>query len=179
MLRKVIISCSLFVVLFAFSSANAQYTLGRNYLGPTIGFSFLGSTPQFGVNFEHSMKLEDFGNVGIGGVFRYWSYSETAYNSYKWSYTNILIGAQGNYHFVVTNDKFDPWAGIVIAYDAGSASWDGPGGFNYVTPSYGGFFIGAQGGVRYWFQPNLGLVGRIAFGSLSYGGLEVGVDFKF
>jgi hypothetical protein len=116
--------------------------------------------------------------VGIGGIFRYWSYGENYYVG-KWSYTDVLIGAQGNYHFKVDNDKFDPWVGLVLAYDAGSVSWDGPGGYNYVTPTYGGFFLGAHGGARYWVSPTIAIAASIGYGSLSYGALDIGVDFKF
>jgi len=165
------------IVLFAFTT-KAQFTPNNHYLGPSIGLSFLGSTPQFGANYEYGMDLENFGRVGIGGIFRYWSYSENYFQG-DWSYTNILIGAQGNYHFKLESDKFDPWVGLVLAYDAGSVSWDGPGGYNYASPTYGGLFLGAQGGARYWFSPTIAVIARIGFGTLSYGALDLGVDFKF
>ena len=152
--------------------------LVKHYAGPSLGLSFLGSTFQFGGNYEYSMHLDNFGNVGIGGLLRYWSYGESFLGG-KWSYTNILVGAQGNYHFEIKdNDKLDPYAGIVLAYDGGSVSYSGPGG-NYATPSHGGLWLGFQGGLRYFLQPNLALTARVGFGTLSYGALEVGVDFKF
>jgi hypothetical protein len=172
---KIIIA--LLLAIFLVGNSNAQFTPDKNYLGPSIGLSFLGSTPQFGVNYERSMVWENFGTVGIGGIFRYWGYSETYFDG-KWKYTDILIGAQGNYHFKMDNDKFDPWVGLVLAYDAGSVSWDGPGG-NWVTPTYGGFFLGAHGGARYWISPTIAIAASIGYGSLSYGALDVGVDFKF
>ncbi len=155
------------------STANAQYEAGKSYLGPSIGFAFLGSTPDFGVSYEYGINMQNFGLVGIGGLFRYWGYSET-----DWKYTNILIGVQGNYHFVVSNSNFDPYVGLVLAYDAGSVSWSGPYG-NYVSPSYGGMWLAAQGGVRYWVSPTVAITGRIGFGTLGYSGLDFGVDFKF
>ena len=157
--------------------ANAQYEAGKNYLGPSIGFAFLGSTPDFGASYEYGMDLQNFGMVGIGGLFRYWSYGES-YSDGKWSYTNILIGAQGNYHFAVKGSKFDPYVGLVLAYDAGSVSWSGSYG-NYASPSYGGMWLAAQGGARYWISPTLAITGRIGFGTLGYSGLDFGVDFKF
>jgi len=176
--KSVLLIAIIIAVFFLFSTKGySQYELNKSYIGPTIGLSFLGSTPQFGLNYEYSMQLQDFGTVGFGGVFRYWSYSEDYFFG-KWSYTNILIGAQGNYHFKVTNDKWDPWVGLVLAYDGGSVSWSGPSGYNYASPTVGGFFLGAQGGVRYWISPNLGIVARLGYGSLSYGALDVGVDFK-
>jgi hypothetical protein len=166
------------IAVFAFSTTNAQFTPNNHYLGPSIGLSFLGSTVQFGANYEYGMDVENFGRVGIGGIFRYWSYSEGFFEG-EWSYTDVLIGVQGNYHFKLEENKFDPWLGLTLAYDGGSVSWDGPGGFDYVSPTYGGFFIGAHGGARYWISPTLAVSARIGFGTLSYGALDLGVDFKF
>ena len=166
------------LTIFLVSVSNAQYTPDKNYIGPSVGLSFLGSTPQFGVNYERSMVLENFGTIGIGGIFRYWGYSNDYYFG-KWKYTDILIGVQGNYHFKMESDTFDPWVGLVLAYDAGSVSWDGPGGYNYATPTYGGLFLGAHGGARYWVSPTIAISASIGYGSLSYGALDVGVDFKF
>lgn len=176
-MKKLLFVFVLFI--FAVGSSNAQFTPNKNYLGPSIGLSFLGSAPQIGVNYEYSMDLENFGRVGIGGIFRYWKYSED-YNIYgKWSYTNVLIGAQGNYHFKLENNKFDPWAGLTLAYDGGSVSWDGPSGYNYTSPTSGGLFLGLEGGIRYWVSPTVGISARLGYGSLSYGALEIGADFKF
>ena len=171
-------SLILVLLLLCIGSSNAQFTPQHNYLGPSIGLSFLGSAPQFGVNYEYGMDIENFGRVGIGGIFRYWSYSEDYYDG-KWSYTDVLIGAQGNYHFILENRLVDPWVGITLAYDAGSVSWDGPGGFNYLIPTSGGFFLGIDAGARYWVSPTVAISGRIGYGSLSYGALDLGVDFKF
>ncbi len=165
---------TLLIVILLIGSSNGQFVPDKHYIGPCIGLSFLGSTPQFGANYEYGMTLENFGTIGIGGVFRYWSYSEGDYG-----YTDVLIGAQGNYHFKIDNNKWDPWAGLVLAYDAGSASWDGPSGVIESTPTYGGLFLGLHGGARYWFSPTLAASASIGYGSLSYGALELGVDFKF
>jgi hypothetical protein len=164
--------------------ASATWEAGGNYIGPSIGLSFLGSAPQFGVNFEHAIETESMGIIGIGGVFRYWAYSEDFgffnENLGKWKYSNTLVGAQGNYHFALGNDAFDPWAGLVLAYDVSSVSWDGPGGHEgYSSPSAGGLWLAAEGGARYFISPTIAISGRIGFGSLSYGALEVGLDFKF
>jgi hypothetical protein len=179
MYRKFLTLIFPFMALFFFfqNSANAQFETGKNYIGPTIGLSFLGSTPDFGVNYEYGLNFQDFGKVGIGGLFKYWGYSESYFDG-KWNYTNILIGAHGNYHFVTSSGKFDPYIGLVLAYDAGSVSWSGPYG-NYSTPAYGGMWLAAQGGARYWISPSIAISGRIGFGTLGYSGLDLGVDFKF
>lgn len=179
MTKRHLILVAMLVVLFCIVTATsqAQFVAEKHYLGPCIGLSFLGSVPEFGANYEYGMDVKNFGLVGIGGLFRYWSYSE-GYFAGKWSYTNILIGAQGNYHFKLTNNMIDPWLGLILAYDGGSVKWEGPYA-TYATPTHGGVFLGAHGGARYWLSPNLAVAGRIGFGSLSYGSLDVGVDFKF
>lgn len=174
MKKKVALVSILFLLVFLLpNTASAQFTAEHHYVGPSIGLSFLGSAVQFGANYEYGLELQNVGTVGIGGLVRYWSYSE-AYGKY----TNFLIGAQGNYHFKIPdNDKLDPYVGIVLADDINSWSWNDKAiaGYSY---SAGFFWIGLQGGLRYWLSPNLAITGRVGFGSSSYGDLDVGVDFK-
>jgi hypothetical protein len=165
------------IVLFS-SAAFAQFEVEKHYAGPMIGLSFLGSTAQIGGGYEYGIDIEDFGMIGVGGLIRYWAYSENYFTG-RLNYTEFLIGAQGNYHFVIDDRKFDPWAGLVLAYNAGSVKFSGPSTVNYVLPSTGGVWLGLHGGLRYWFQPNLAVAGRLGFGTLGYGSLDVGVDFKF
>jgi len=171
-------SCIVLMAVFFVSNAIAQYEVEKHYAGPSIGLSFLGSTFQLGLNYEYAFVIKDFGTVGAGGIFRYWSYKTGFYDG-SWSHTDILIGGQFNYHFKIDNKKFDPWAGAVLAYDAGSVDLKSSHNTFYAEPSHGGFWLGLQGGARYWISPTIALTGRVAFGSLSYGALELGVDFKF
>ena len=161
-----------FLILTVPAVSSAQFETGKNYLGPSLGLSFLGSTPQFGLNYEYGIEMRNFGNVGIGGIMRYWGYS-----SGQWSYSNFLIGAQGNYHFKIDNPKFDIWAGLVLAYDNGTIKYS-HGNYGYPYPSYGGVWLSLQGGLRYWVSNNFAIGGRLGFGTLSYSALEFGVDWK-
>ena len=158
-----------------FDETSAQTELNKHYLGPSVGISFLGSTFQIGLNYEYALHQDDIGIVGIGGIFRYWGYSES-YEDGKYSYSDVLIGAQGNYHFRIADKRFDPFAGLVLAYDAGTVDWEGEEPRD--TPVYGGFWIGLHGGLRYWINPKVALNGRLSFGTLGYGAIEFGVDFK-
>jgi hypothetical protein len=175
MIKKVFV---LLILSASISIAFAQFQADRHYAGPMIGLSFLGSTFQIGGGYEYGIEIENFGLVGVGGIIRYWSYSEN-YIVGEWNYSDFLIGVQGNYHFRMDESKFDPWAGLVLAYDAGSVEYNGPSGTGYISPSYGGLWLGLHGGLRYWIQPNLALSSRIGFGTLGYGALDIGVDFKF
>ncbi len=161
-----------------------QLEINKHILGPSLGFSFLGSTLQYGVNHEFSIGLKQIGMaesgiIGIGGVFRYWQYSES-FRDYDWDYTDVLIGLQTNYHFYISDDSIDPWFGIVIAYDFGDAD------ITFINPNigkfdkeYGGFFIGANAGLRYWITNNMAISSRLGIGSSSYAALEFGIDYKF
>ena len=172
------IICVFLMSILFISNTKAQYEVGKHYAGPSIGLSFLGSTAQLGLNYEYAFTIQNFGTVGAGGIFRYWSYKTGFYDG-SWSYTNILIGGQFNYHFKIDNKKFDPWAGAVLAYDAGSVDLKTSHNVFYAEPSHGGMWLGFHGGTRYWITPTIALMGRVGFGTLSYGALELGVDFKF
>ncbi len=185
MKRSILLAAVVLFLTIPFVAFGQYFEAGKSYAGPSIGLSFLGSAPEFGVNYEYGMKM-DFGTVGIGGLFRYWGYSEDwADGTFK--YTNILIGAQGNYHFKMDPDsKLDPWAGVILGYNSSSAKWTWKSGytagfFGVYEPSAtsGGLVLNAHGGVRYWLSPTMALVGSIGYGSLSYGALDIGVDFKF
>jgi hypothetical protein len=164
-LRVRILNAFLLLIIFVYN-ANAQYEIEKHYAGPTIGLSFLGSTAQLGLNYEYAFIVEDFGTVGAGGIFRYFSYEESFSDGRPAnSFTDVIFGGQFNYHFKVVNNKIDPWLGLVLAYD--------------FEPSHGGVWFGFQGGARYWITPTIALMGKAGFGTLSYGSLDLGVDFKF
>lgn len=163
----------LLLLLFPVTN-NAQFEVGKHHLGPSLGFYFHGSSVIFGANYEYGMELKDIGKIGVGGIMRYYSY-----DAGWWSYSDILIGAQGNYHFNLDNKKLDPWLGLLIAFDIGSVDYKGPQSQWYHEPSYGGFWVGLHAGMRYWISPTMAIIGRFGFGSYSYSAFDVGVDFKF
>ena len=168
------------IIAFSFSSINAQYEVGKNYVGPSIGIAWIGSALNLGANFEHGMQIEGIpGLIGIGGVFRYSSYGDDIYTG-SLDYTVISIGAQGNYHFKLENSKLDPYVGLALGYQ--NRSWDEPDWWDdrfFGDPDSGGLFFGAHVGIRYFFSPQLSVNARVGEGNLFYGGLDVGVDFKF
>ena len=181
MIHKIFFIIILFLIpSFLFS----QFSVNKHILGPSVGFSFLGSAVQFGLNHEYSMSLEELGIdqggiLGIGGVIRYWSYSENFVNV-SWDYTDILFGVQANYHFYMSDDKIDPWFGLILAYDFGSSEAEiKTPGFRVGDESHDGVWLGANAGIRYWFAENMAVNMRIGFGTLSYGAIDIGFDYKF
>jgi len=161
----------------------SQFDSGKHIVGPSLGFSFLGSALQIGINHEYGIDLKELGiteqgKFGIGGVFRYWTYSENFVNI-KTEYTDILLGIQNNYHFYLMNEKVDPWVGLVLAYDFGSFDTEIKNLESGNTkPSRGGFWIGAHAGLRYWIKDNISVNVRIGFGTLNYGALDLGFDYR-
>ena len=164
--------------LFFTSNTHAQYEIDKHYAGPSIGLSFLGSTAQLGLNYEYAFVIEDFGTVGAGGIFRYWGYEESFIGG-SYDYTDVLIGGQFNYHFKVESNKIDPWLGVALGFVFGSVKTTLLINQYYSEPSHDGLWLGFHGGARYWITPTIALIGSVGFGTLSYGALEIGVDFKF
>jgi hypothetical protein len=172
---------TLLLTCFLSSNSFSQWQAEKSYFGPTIGLSFGNSVPEFGLNYEYGYTLKDVGVIGIGGIMRYWSYSDDwAWG--KWSNTNILIAAQGNYHIKLDNKKIDPFAGLIIGYDIVSSSWEDNSGWSgyYHESATGSTFIASfQVGCRYFLKDNLALVARFGVGNSSYSALNLGVDWKF
>lgn len=170
-----------FIVLFFvafFSLAHSQYIKEKHYLGPSLGLSFLGTAPEIGANYEYSID----NNFSIGGIFRYFSYSEDFPFYYgKYSYTYVFLGAQGNYHFELDNKKIDPFAGLVLGFNTRSHTWDyWEGKKGVLVPrasGNSGLYLSAHGTFRYWIKPNLGLQVRLNLGN-SYSAIDFGVDWK-
>ena len=168
---------ALIMLILISNIANAQFEKGNSYLGPSVGFYFHGSAI-LGANYEYALKTNvGDGILGIGGVMRYWSWSEDIGTNEKWGYSDFMLGFQTNYHFKVGDRKFDPWAGLILGFDIGSVDNEGPSGNSFPKPSSGGLFLGINGGARYWFSNSVAGVVRLNLGSLSYSAIDFGVDF--
>jgi len=166
-MRKTILILA--VLFFMVGTISAQFQEGKHHAGPSIGLSFLGSTLSFGANYEYGMKIDDVpGLIGVGGIFRYWSFGD-AFSSSDYTISYMIFGAQGNYHFKVGNGKIDPYIGLTLGYQSISGGWLGYGA--------GGIYFGFQGGARYWFSPNMAAHAR--FGAGAGSSLDLGIDFKF
>ncbi len=171
------LAASLFAVTFAARPAAAQFDYGRNYAGAHIGLSGVGSALTLGLDYERGItKVGEVGPgiIGIGGLFDYFSYSED-YFADAGSWTYIDFGVSGMYHFVLSDKKWDPFAGLVLGYEVASWKWN-HAYLGAYSPSAGGFTLGGSAGVRYFFNDNWAAQARVGFGFYI---LAVGVDYKF
>lgn len=183
-MKKVLLT--LILLFFVSTISFAQFEVGKSHAGPSIAIGFGGWGLGFGADYEYGMSLKDIGveapgKLGVGAIARYYSFDLGAYGTSSWSYTNIIIGAQGNYHFNLENNKIDPWVGLVLGFNIASTSYDGPNASwvdSFVADSYGGLFFNFNAGVRYWFSPTM--AARVGFGGGNIvSSLILGVDFKF
>ncbi len=169
-------ACLLSVSAFAQSPYSKGVKIGQVGIG--YGFAGIyGSTdfPPISVGFQYG--LED--KISIGGII---GYTSSSYDfgswygtDYKWTYSYILIGARGEYHFLDNSENMDGYGGATLGYAITSVS----------TPSgyYGGGYtagtsymlFGVHVGLRYYLSPTVAIFGEAGYG---VGYITAGVAFK-
>jgi hypothetical protein len=150
-------------VLFLSTTSYSQYEVGKNTGSLSVGFGGGGLNGTGAVPISAEYNFLNFEKNIQAGVFA--AYSSTSEDFYygKWTYTYIIIAAQGNWHFT-PGEKFDPFAGISLGYDIGSSSATYNSGYsNYSSPTTGGLFLSAQAGFNYWFSPKWALQLRVGY----------------
>ena len=148
-----------------------SFTAGRNYAGPAVSLSGVGTSPVIGGNFEHAKGK----NLGLGAFVARWSYSESQGGA-TGSIGYLALGGTASYHFDVPDgSRWDPFVGGALGYYIVSASSEieGLGEFSAAESRLA---TGAFAGGRYFLSPSLSLVGRAGLG-VTY--LSLGVDFQF
>ncbi|MBW7845504.1 MAG: porin family protein [Bacteroidia bacterium] len=161
----------------SYEQGSSQLNIGLG-LGSTLsGAGFSTTIPPIGISYEYGLKEK----ISVGGYLGYAGSSNTVtYPSgdWKWNYNYIIIGARGSYHFA-TSDKLDPYAGVLLGYNAASTSVTKPAGYtgpDITAASAGGLVYGFHLGARYYFTDKIG-----AFGEIGYGiaWLNLGLTMKF
>ncbi len=169
------------VVIFFVSNtfAQAPYQKGDKIGQVGIGYGFAGiygtaSVPPISVGFQYG--IED--KISIGGLVGYTSstydYGTWYGTDYSWTYTYIIIGARGEYHFLENSNNMDGYAGATLGYAIASVST--PSGFTgYYSAGTSYMVFGAHLGLRYYFNPNIAVFGEVGYG---VGYITAGVAFK-
>ncbi len=173
---------SIIILTCFIASSFGQLKERDNMLGGSLGFWAKGQVPMFGVNFESQITQAGVGSVGLGGIFRYYSYSYNYSNGDSRKYSFSSFGLQANYNFNQIGDgKFVPYLGAVL-------------GYNYVNNTYtdvtkrgvyisditytSGAWLWGQLGMRYFFSPSVAGTVRLGLGNNDFNTLELGIDFK-
>lgn len=142
-----------------------------------IGFGLAGiygttSVPPITAGLQYG--IED--KISVGGLVGFSTSSYEFWSGFSGTYTYFLIGARGEYHFLENSDNMDAYAGLTLGYNVVSWSASGNAGnvYNWTAgDSYAVF--GFHGGLRYWFNPNIGVFGELGYG---LGFLTFGASFK-
>jgi hypothetical protein len=154
-----------------------------NLLGATIGFWAHGSAPTFGVNYEYQITQAGIGTISLGGIFKYWAWTNDYPNGDSRKYTFSTFGVQSNYNFNQIGDgKFVPFLGLVIGYNSISQTFTDVhhNVFNETDITYtSGAWLWGQAGMRYFFSNNVAGAVRLNLGNNDFVAVELGVDFKF
>ncbi|MEO8513656.1 MAG: hypothetical protein ABI543_08865 [Ignavibacteria bacterium] len=171
------------IMMFIFSfHSSSQLKEKDNLLGGSIGFWAKGEVPMFGVNFESQLTQAGIGTISLGGLFRYYSYTNNYNNGDSRKYTFTSFGAQSNYNFNQIGDgKFVPFVGLVLGYNSVNNTYtDFTKHGVYITDvTYkSGAWLWGQLGMRYFFSPNVAGSVRLGLGNNDFNTLELGVDFK-
>lgn len=134
------------------------------------GYKFSGFGPAF-LSYERGVT----DNIGVGASISYstygakWiqDYGVQAYDySYRW--TTLAIMVRGAYHFNVSNDKFDPYAGVGLGFMKFGYKWttedptfnEANNNVSLGTPFGYQIFAGA----RYMFSDKVGGYAEVGYG---------------
>jgi len=148
-------------------------------LGSTLysGTYYKSQIPPISASLEFGVidNVIEKGVVGVGPYIGYSSY-KYEYSGWGWKYTNIIIGARGNFHYPLVN-KLDTYTGLLLGYNVASSKEFGDviPGWDY-SYSAGGiawsWFIGG----RYYFKETFAVMAELGYG-ISY--LNLGIALKF
>lgn len=160
----------------------SQLKENDNFLGGSLGFWAKGNVPLFGANFEANVVQAGIGTIGVGGIFRYYTFTNVFRNGDSRRYSFTSFGAQGNYNFNQIGDgKFVPFVGMVLGYNNVNHTYtDVSRNAVYITDiSYtSGAWLWAQTGFRYFFSRSVAGSVRLGLGNNDFSTLELGLDFK-
>lgn len=155
------------------AAAQDGFTSTHRDVGPVIGLGGLdGASLSFGGRFEAAVKeLPDLGGgiLGIQGGVQYYSTDFGFAGGSNWTYLPITV--LGNYHFNVSNKKFDPFVGAGLGYLY--TSYDC--GFGACGGSAGGIYFVGRAGLRYFMSDTRAVYVDAGAGA---GSLNVGLMFK-
>jgi len=166
----------LFAVAFLSASTFAQTFSKGDKIGQVgIGYGFAGiygdaTIPPISVGLQFGINEK----ISVGGILGYTS-STYGLPGWEWTYSYILVGARGEYHFLDALEKTDLYAGATLGYNI--VSYDEPAGYNGWYSASGSYALfGFHGGARYYVSPQFAIFGELGYG---VGYITAGVAYKF
>jgi hypothetical protein len=161
----------------------STFNKGDKVLNIGIGFGttlysgtyYKSQIPPISLSLEFGVadNILDKGVIGVGPYLGYSSY-KYEYAGWGWKYSNIIVGARGNFHYPLVN-KLDTYTGLLLGYNISSSKEFGTGGTDYQASSGGVVWAWFIGG-RYYFSDNFAAMLELGYG-VAY--LNLGVALKF
>lgn len=198
MFKLTLVSASLIcmqLVPTAMFAADPAFDKGSNTIGLGVGFGltygyYSGATtsPALTFIYDHGFFPEvGPGTIGIGGIIGYKSakYDYPYAGGYSAKWTNIVVGVRGTYHLTILaekNNKFDPYAGVVIGlrFNSYKDTYDdyyyNTYGYHYGTYGNTSIVSGAFIGAKYNFAEAIGAFAELGY-DISYA--KIGINFNF
>jgi hypothetical protein len=154
------------------AASTGGFGLGYTDFGATVGLGGIGGAFAIGGRFERAIKALPELNNGILGfqLSADWYRYDQRFLTADYDFTYLPIGATANYHFGVTNKKFDPFVGLGLGYVIVSSSYDGVGNVD----ASGAYFAGRLG-LRYFVNSSMAAYVDTGVGSSA---LNVGLTFR-
>ena len=149
-------------------------------IGSTLytGVGYTGGLPPLSASFEYGVTELGPGVLGVGGYFgistHKWE-SSAGGSTYGWKYSNIIIGARGNYHYNFV-EKLDTYAGMMLGYNIVNSKAIGnlPIYYDY-SVNASSFVWSIYVGGRYYFTDSFAAMLELGYG---IAWLNIGVAFK-
>jgi Outer membrane protein beta-barrel domain len=169
----------LLIAMVLVSPASAQSKKGENVLTLGLGLGYPGlygssGVPPIFATLDHAIQ----DRISVGGVIGYTSSSYSIAVD-KWSYTYIVVGARGAYHFadeIKDLKNVDLYGGITIGYNIVSSSFSGAHAEIYNYSAGGSYFhFGVFVGGRYFFSPKWAATAELGY---DIGYIKVGISYK-
>ena len=168
-------------------STDGAFPKGTNVFNAGVGFGDVFFGTGYETNFpvipiiSWDRSFTDkigIGNIGGGLMVAYSSTKYTIYDIGTYNSSGLLVALRGTYHFILNNDKLDPYGGVLIGYIFASHGSVPYGGSYYTdfTAKGNSFAPGIFGGIHYYFTPVVGVFGEVGYMALYIG--SVGVTFR-
>lgn len=176
------IALVLFITLAVAKDLSAQtFSKGSKVAQIGLGFGFAGvygdaGFPPITLGFQYG--LED--KISIGPIVGFTTSSETVFDT-KFSYSYVIIGARGEYHFLENSDKMDAYGGLTLGYAIVSSSVTSTNSYygsffnNSATASASYAVYGFHVGGKYYLNQQIALFGELGYG---IGYFTVGASYR-
>lgn len=161
------------------SAAFAQSTFSKNDHIVSLGLGYgagLALEGKWEMNVVDNL-IDGNAGIGVGAVLGWSGYSER-HPQYRYNYNDLVIGAQGNFHYQFV-ENLDTYIGLTLGFEnvTGKAKFNEGYDGNVVSKAgKSAFYLGAQIGTRYYFNEHWAAMVEFGYG-VAYG--KIGVTYKF